>query len=114
MYWSIIRSRKKSRSQDDAMNFEQLKAQDIIYALAASPNFARDGVCFAGRASGLYRSDDGGESWAFQYETLEPNLPLTTTAIAVSPNFGRDSTVFPGFKAGILRPRNAVHHFAPP
>ena len=39
------------------------ETQDLVYALAASPNFDQDGVCFAARRSGLYRSEDGGRTW---------------------------------------------------
>ena len=45
------------------MNREETEVQDAVYALATSPEFARDGVCFAARNSGLYRSDDGGGAW---------------------------------------------------
>ena len=56
---------------------------DIVNALAASPQFERDGVCFAARNSGLYRSDDSGRSWRCAYDTLALDAPLVTTAVAV-------------------------------
>ena len=34
-----------------------------VVALAASPDFARDGSCFAATMAGLYRSHDAGRSW---------------------------------------------------
>lgn len=76
---------------------------DIVYALAASPNFAADGVCFAARYSGLYRSEDGGQTWHDAYASLDLHQELPTTAVAVSPNFVRDGTVFAGAPGGILR-----------
>jgi photosystem II stability/assembly factor-like uncharacterized protein len=76
---------------------------DTVNALAASPWFERDGVCFAARNSGLYRSDDGGRSWRPAYDWLALDAPLATTAVAVSPAFEHDHTVFAGANGGVLR-----------
>lgn len=81
----------------------ETEAQDITYALAASPNFTQDGICFAARGSGLYRSDDGGNTWHFAYDALNLEAPLATTAVAVSPSFESDQSVFAGVPGGILR-----------
>jgi photosystem II stability/assembly factor-like uncharacterized protein len=82
---------------------EEIRVQDITYSLAASPNFSNDGVCFAARGSGLYRSDDGGNTWQFALETLNLEAPLATLAVAVSPDFASDQSVFVGAPGGILR-----------
>jgi photosystem II stability/assembly factor-like uncharacterized protein len=82
---------------------ETAALQDIVYALTASPGFARDGVCFAARASGLYRSDDGGTTWRPAYDALNLPEPLLTMAVAVSPDFSADQTVLAGVPGGILR-----------
>ncbi len=82
---------------------EKTEVPDIVYSLAASPDFAQDGVCFAARASGLYRSDDGGLTWQNAYASLELDAPLTTAAVAVSPHFEADRSVFAGVAGGILR-----------
>lgn len=76
-------------------DFDQLQAQDTVYALAAGP----DGLCYAGRASGLYRSTDYGANWVFAYETLESETPLTTTSVALA----ADGSVFAGVNGGVLR-----------
>lgn len=68
---------------------------DTVYALAASPA----GACFAACNSGLYRSLDGGLSWA-QMQIPQEQL---TTAVAVSPDFASDRSVFAAVKGGILR-----------
>jgi photosystem II stability/assembly factor-like uncharacterized protein len=78
-------------------------SQDTAYALAVSPDFALDGICFAARASGLYRSDDAGLTWFSAYEALKLEAPLTTTAVAVPPTFRSDATVFCGVSGAILR-----------
>ena len=76
---------------------------DIVNALAASPNFARDGICFAAQNSGLYRSEDGGGTWQPAYTSLQLDGPLATTAVAVSPDFNADRYVIAGVEGGLLR-----------
>lgn len=78
-------------------------AQELVFSLAASPEFTQDSICFAGCGSGLYRSADGGKTWHFAYESLNPSRPLATQAVAVSPNFAVDQTVFTGVSGGTLR-----------
>jgi len=77
--------------------------QDLVYSLATSPNFAQDGICFAARQSGLYRSDDGGITWRTTYDSLDLGAPLATMAVVVSPGFVSDRSVFAGAQGGILR-----------
>lgn len=77
-----------------------LQADDTVFSLAASPDFAADGICFAACASGLYRSQDGGHSW----ESLDiADRPLAVTALALSPDYARDRSLFAAVKGGILR-----------
>jgi photosystem II stability/assembly factor-like uncharacterized protein len=80
-------------------------ALDRLYGLAASPDYARDGVCFAARQSGLYKSDDGGRQWTRVVTSPDPTedqgQPITATAI--SPDFAVDRAVFAGGLGGILR-----------
>lgn len=86
------------------MNTETQTLQDIVYHIATSPVFATDGVCFAARASGLYRSQDGGVNWNSAYDSLQLSTTLLTTSVAVSPGFGaRDGLVLVGAPGGILR-----------
>lgn len=82
---------------------EQPHIQDIVYSIVTSPNFAQDGVCFAARLSGLYRSDDGGETWRSAYEALDPGTVLTTTTVVLSPDFDSDRSIFAGVPGAILR-----------
>jgi photosystem II stability/assembly factor-like uncharacterized protein len=81
----------------------ETELQDIVYALAASPDFSQDGICFAARASGLYNSHDGGITWQPAYASLNLETPLATLAVAVSPDFNSDRSVFAGVPGGILR-----------
>lgn len=76
---------------------------NIVNALAASPNFARDGICFAAQNSGLYRSENGGETWQSAYTSLQLEALLPTTAVAVSPDFNVDRYVIAGVEGGLLR-----------
>ena len=82
---------------------ENLVTQDLIYGLALSPMFADDETCFAARKSGLYGSNDGGQTWCNLYDTLEITSTLTTSALGVSPNFVNDTLLLAGIKGGILR-----------
>jgi len=84
-------------------NVNETEMQDLVYSLAASPNFGQDRVCFAARQSGLYCSDDGGASWRAAYDSLNLAAPLTTLAVIVSPNFESDGIVFAGVPGGIMR-----------
>ncbi len=90
---------------------KETQIPDIVYALAVSPNFAQDHVCFAARQSGLYRSDDGGLHWRFMYDTLNLDAPLAATAVAVSPNFESDHSVFAGAPGGILHSVDGGEHW---
>ena len=77
--------------------------QDVVHALAPSPDFARDGICFAAQASGLYRSSDGCLTWRSAYDSLELSDDLATPSVALSPTFAADHTVFAGISGSILR-----------
>jgi photosystem II stability/assembly factor-like uncharacterized protein len=82
---------------------QEIQTQDIVYSLAVSPGFAQDGVCFAARPSGLYRSEDGGLTWQAAYASLQLEAPLTTPVVAMSPNFEVNRSVFAGVPGGVLR-----------
>lgn len=85
------------------MMTEETQLQDITYSIAASPDFAQDGVCFAARSSGLYLSEDGGVTWRSAYDSLGIEEPLATLTVVVSPSFRSDHAVFAGAVGGILR-----------
>ncbi len=89
----------------DELN-QDSEVKEIVYALAASPDFAKSGVCFSARQSGLYRSEDGGETWNSVYGTLTLDAPLVTTSVVLSPAFPQDGLVFAGTNGGILRSSN--------
>ncbi len=78
-------------------------AQDYVYTLAASPAFAVDGLCFAARQSGLYRSTDHGVTWQPVEVRLQGQGALTALALALSPAFRADGTAFAGVAGGVLR-----------
>lgn len=77
---------------------------DYVYQLAAPANFGRGGkICFAARNTGLFRSEDGGQSWQSLYDSLNLAEPLPSMAIGVPPNFERSPRLFAGVAGGILR-----------
>lgn len=82
---------------------ETNQAEGAVYALAASPGFAEDGICFAATSAGLYRTEDGGVTWRFAFDSLNLEAPMATSAVAISPDFTSDRTVFAGAAGGILR-----------
>jgi photosystem II stability/assembly factor-like uncharacterized protein len=88
---------------DEFESVEMSEPEDFVYGLVVSPAFARDGVCFAARRSGLYRSDDGGVTWRSTYDSLDLQAPLATTAVAVSPDFESSPYVLAGTQGGFLR-----------
>jgi photosystem II stability/assembly factor-like uncharacterized protein len=94
---------------------DQITPQDLIYALAISPNFSEDGLCFAARSSALYRSEDGGENWQLAYSGLEPGTELPTTAVVLSPTFTTDRSLFAGVTGVVMRSSDAgvTWHYSP-
>lgn len=89
----------------------QTNVQEYVHAIAASPDFARDGFCLAARPTGLYRSDDGGHTW--QAVSIQPDLtaPLPCAAVAVSPDFVTDRTLFAGAPGAIARSEDGGQHW---
>jgi photosystem II stability/assembly factor-like uncharacterized protein len=85
------------------MSEDNGSVQNTVYALAISPNFAVDRVCFAACESGLNRSEDGGSSWEYAYQSLNPTGRLSTPVVAISPDFASDHEVLAGVQGGILR-----------
>ncbi|MFC1996328.1 hypothetical protein ACFLXI_01810 [Chloroflexota bacterium] len=85
------------------MNTQNNIPQEYLYGLAASPDFLNDGVLFAAKQSGLYRSTDHGQNWIYAYDSLGLETFLPTTALALSPNYSGDQTVFAAVEGNILR-----------
>ena len=73
-------------------------SQDVVYSIAAVGQ-AR----FAARHSGLYRSDDGGQSWQLTYGDLPFKAPPPALAVVAAP----DATLFTGVPGGVLRSADA-------
>lgn len=78
--------------------------QDLIYNLAASASFGslRDGVCFAARNAGLFRSDDSGQTWTDAILSLQLSEPVVATAVAMPTDFDRNHVVLAGMAGGVL------------
>ncbi len=71
---------------------EQTLQQDVVYALAESA-----GAIYAARASGLYRSADGGATWKNATTALQSGGSFTVAAVAA-----RGSAVFAGSPGAVL------------
>lgn len=79
-------------------------------ALAISPSYGTDQTVYVGMLDGLFRSNDGGQSW-FEYDTAGP---ANFERIAVSPAYASDQTVAVArYGAGISRTTNATTTWTP-
>lgn len=86
-------------------------------ALAVSPDFPTDGVVLGGgyyyveqtkTGLGLFKSTDGGQSWALAATTSETDTQITgVDDIAFSPDFGTDQTVFAATSSGLFTSTSA-------
>ncbi len=77
-------------------------SNELVYALATTRDMT---TWFAARGSGLYRSQDDGESWDDLYESLDLAEPLPTTSVVLSPDYdGKEhARLFAGVPGGVLR-----------
>ena len=76
-------------------------SEDYVYCLTASPNFKKDGLVFAAKKSGLYRSTDTGKTWHDAFASLETSerVPITAAAVAAASEI---TYVFAGLEGQIL------------
>ncbi|NJN96241.1 MAG: hypothetical protein HC875_20080 [Anaerolineales bacterium] len=86
-----------------SLDSDETELQDVVYALAAAPDFEQSGICFAAQVTGLFRSPDKGHTWQDAYASLKLDSPLPTSAVALSPQFETDRTVFAGMAGAVLR-----------
>jgi photosystem II stability/assembly factor-like uncharacterized protein len=77
---------------------------DLVYAFCAEPDFipGKSGLVFAARSSGLYRSQDGGQTWTYALDNLALSEPLPVTTCALSPAFAHDGLVLAGAPGGLF------------
>ena len=73
---------------------------DTVLEVVVSPDFAHDRTCFASGLSGLYRSDDGGQTWM---STVPAEEAVSVFTAGLSPEFERDHRLFAGLEGGVLR-----------
>lgn len=82
---------------------ESKESKDYIYDVALSPCFLENGICFAGRETGLWRSEDGGQTWQNVFDRLGTDQKISALAVCVSPNFKTDGVVFVGSTGVMLK-----------
>src|SRR6188474_2813010 len=91
---------------------DNLSRLDYIYQFSGSGKFNRNKAdYFAARLSGLYRSADGGKSWASAFDSLNLQKEISALAVAVSPDLEDDPSIFVGLNGGILRSPDKGHHW---
>jgi len=85
-------------SSDTAASNQALSATEYLNSVAVSPAFASDHTVFVGGERGVYRSQDGGDTW----ELFSNGLPeIWVLTIGVSPNYANDRRVFVGLNADV-------------
>lgn len=82
-------------------SIDDVEVEEYVYGVAAASN--RDGaeVCYVARYSGLYQSDDGGQTWRSLFDVFGLDTPPPATCVALSPAFERDRRIFAGVPGGI-------------
>lgn len=76
-----------------------------VVALVASPNYAKDGLLFAGTlADGVLYSADRGAHWQTGNFGL---IDMNVLCLAISPGFEIDRTLFAGTQSGLFCSQNA-------
>jgi len=95
------------RSWDNGRNWESTllpSPPPVVSALTISPNFAQDGILFAGTLEdGVLCSSDRGRRWAAWNFGL---LDLNILCLAISPAFATDETLYAGTQSGLFRSTN--------
>ena len=93
------------------MTEEISSTQDFIYNLTAAAGFGSPsgGVCFAARNAGLFRSDDGGQTWTDATLSLQLSEPVAATAVAMPTDFERNHVILAGMAGGVLRSVDGGH-----
>lgn len=78
--------------------------EDLVYAFVAAPDClpGQRGLVFSARGTGLFRSEDGGQTWQYALEELGLTETLPATAVALAPNFDQNGLVLAGAPGGIF------------
>jgi photosystem II stability/assembly factor-like uncharacterized protein len=85
------------------METTQILNHDFVYCLAASPYFEQDGLVYAAKQSGLYRSTNWGSSWKDAYASLQLDSALPTTFVALGQTLEKELIVYACVEGKILR-----------
>jgi photosystem II stability/assembly factor-like uncharacterized protein len=88
---------------------EDETTEDLVYAFVAAPGClpGQRGLVFSARGSGLYRSDDGGQTWQFALDQLGLTDRLAVTAVTLAPNFEQEGLVLAGAPGGLFHSTDA-------
>jgi len=74
----------------------------VSYCFAISPDFAKDGILYTGSESGIFASEDGGETWSYL-----AFYDKKIFSLAISPEFSTDGVIFAGVaNCGLFKSSN--------
>jgi len=118
-----VRGKGILRSVDDGASWTQAASAQILDILSRnpispvpieiSPDVGSDGRVFAGTPSGLFESNDSGETWR-QINVREPGLGDSILAIALSPHFAQDGFLLVSLKGhGLYASHDSGKTFGP-
>lgn len=74
----------------------------FVSGLAAAPDYAESGVCFAAHDGGLSCSEDGGVRWRSALDTLALTAPLPATCVTCTRGQSGEVIVLAGVPGGML------------
>ncbi len=80
------------RTTDNGAVWQAVYSTEYLDSLAMSPQYATDHTLYAGGASRIVRSVDGGDHWS-QVDPQQP-VGLSLRFVALPPNYPADSTIF--------------------
>lgn len=84
----------------------QALSEHPLFALAPSPAFSLDGICFAAGQGGMWKTSDAGDTWHRILSIPAADEPIPITALTVSPTFSRDQMVFAAIPGAIGQSRD--------
>lgn len=99
------------KSIDGGQNWTQNASVGEVRAMVISPAFAADQTLFIARSDTVWKSTDGGNSWA-SHELVPAEEAFDVYDLAISPAFATDQTLFASGYGRVLRSTDGGVHWA--